>query len=61
MFINVESVFISHVPIIIIIHTQHLHSHIQALDTGEGGHSTEYATKDETKLLNRFANIIVCK
>ena len=34
---------------------------IQALDTGEGGHSIEYATTCERKPLNRFKNIVVCK
>ena len=34
---------------------------VQALDTRERGHSIEYATKHEIKLLNRFANIVVCK
>ena len=45
----------------------HLHActsftyyYIQALDTGEEGHSTEYANKPEIKPLNRFANV-VCK
>ena len=33
----------------------------QALDTGEGGHSIEYATNRERKPLNRFGNIVVCK
>ena len=42
-------------------YAQHLHCHLQALDTGEAGHSIEYATKRETKPLNRFANIVVCK
>ncbi len=43
------------------MHNICMHSHIQSLDTGEGGHSIEYATKRETKPLNRFANIVVCK
>ena len=34
---------------------------IQLLDTGEAGHSTEYAMSPEIKPLNRFANIVVCK
>ena len=34
---------------------------VQALDTGEGGHSIEYATNRERKPLNRFGNIVVCK
>jgi hypothetical protein len=43
------------------MHDTCMQSHIQALDTGEGGHSIEYATKCEIKPLNRFANIVVCK
>ena len=35
--------------------------HVQALDTGDGGHSIEYATKRDIKPLNRFTNIVVCK
>jgi hypothetical protein len=35
---------------------------IQALDTGEEGHSIEYATTCETKTLNKYyANSVVCK
>ena len=40
-----------------IIHSQKL----QALDTGEKGHSTSYAVGPGRKRLNRFGNIVVCK
>ena len=41
--------------------TTYMHTCMQILDTGEAGHSTEYATSPEIKPLNRFANIVVCK
>ena len=44
-----------------IFYAQLLHYLSQALDTGEGGYSIEYATKRGIKSLNRFANIVVCK
>ena len=34
---------------------------MQALDTGEKGHSTSYAVGPGRKPLNRFGNIVVCK
>ena len=37
------------------------HAYMQILDTGEAGHTTEYARSPEIKPLNRFANIVVCK
>ena len=34
---------------------------MQALDSGETGHSTSYAEGPGRKPLNRFGNIVVCK